>query len=65
MEKSIAKLRTQQAAHLLKALNSVWDSLDKIPSFAGKARFMDKVRRAQVRAHNLHWNLDRDQADLS
>jgi hypothetical protein len=60
MNKATLKRRQQQAAALLKAINRIWDSLDKIPSFNGKAPFMDKVKRAQILAQNLHWNLDHD-----
>jgi hypothetical protein len=60
MNNPTAKKREQQAAALLKAVNNIWDSLDKVPSFTGKARFMDKVNRAKTHAHNLHWDLERD-----
>jgi hypothetical protein len=65
MDTPTLKRRKQQAAHLLRSVNGVWDSLDKIPSFTGKARFMDQVKRAQTHAHNLHWDLERDAGKLS
>lgn len=60
MNKTIGKRRAQQATALFKVIDRIWDSLDKIPSFTGKARFMDKVLNARTHAHNLRWDLDRD-----
>jgi hypothetical protein len=64
MDRPTVKRRKQQAARLLNSVNAVWNSLEKIPSFTGKARFMDQVKRAQTRAHNLHWNLEHDEKKL-
>ncbi len=62
MDKETLKRRVQRAAALLKEIDLVWNSLNEVPSFSGKARFMDKVKRAQTYAHNLHWDLERDLA---
>jgi len=61
MDNTTLKRRKQQAGTPLKVRESAFGtSLDKIPSFTGKARFMDQVKRAQTHAHNLHWDLERD-----
>jgi len=62
MNKATLKRRQQQAAALLKAINRIWNSLDKIPSFTGKARFIDKVIRTRVLTLNLYQNLDHDRS---
>jgi hypothetical protein len=43
---------------LFKLTDNLWNALDKIPSFTGKARFMDKVLKIRTHAHNLRWNLN-------
>lgn len=60
MNRTRLKKREQQAAAVLKAITGIWESFDRVPSFRGKARLADKVKRAQTRAHNLHWDLGRD-----
>jgi hypothetical protein len=55
----IAK-RAQEANALFKLIDRIWDSLEKVPSFTGKARFMDKILNARMHAHNLREGLDRD-----
>jgi hypothetical protein len=52
--------RAKDAAALLKSIERIWAKLPKVPSFNGKARFMDTVLSAQKRAHNLAWDLARD-----
>lgn len=52
--------RAAQAQALLKSVDRLWARLPNIPSFTGKARFMDAVRRTQTLAHNLAWDLARD-----
>jgi len=63
MQKSRIKGRARQAAALFKVIDRIWDSLDKVPSFTGKARFMDKVLNARTHAHNLQWDLARDASE--
>lgn len=63
MNKATIKKRAQQASALFKLIDHIWDSLDKIPSFTGKARFMDKILNARTQAHNLRWDLDRDKSE--
>lgn len=48
------------AKDLLNRLDTIWANLAQIPSYTGKARFMDKVLAAKTLAHNLAWNLERD-----
>jgi hypothetical protein len=58
--KARAKRRAAAARNLEKRLNTIWSNLAKIPSYTGKAPFMDKVKAAHTRAHNLAWELERD-----
>lgn len=60
MDRDTAQRRKKQAAELLRSVKSIINSLQKIPSYNGKARFMDKVFQAEKYAHNLHWDLARD-----
>lgn len=62
MTKNQLKKRGQEAAALFKLIDNIWNSLDKIPSFTGKARFMDKVLKARTHAHNLRYGLEEDLA---
>jgi hypothetical protein len=59
-EKPIAERRAATAAKLEKLANGLIESLEKIPSYTGKARFMDKVISLQHTAHSLAWDLKRD-----
>jgi len=60
LSKTHAKRRAAQAAAVLKGIDRIWNHLPKVPSFTGKARFMDMILRVQTRAHNLSWDLERD-----
>ena len=60
MTKAQAEKRARDAAALFKLIDNIWDSLDKIPSFTGKARFMDRVLRVRTYAHNLSFDLEQD-----
>jgi hypothetical protein len=63
MDKATLKRRVHRADGCLKAINAFCKSLNKIPSFTGKARFVDKVLRAKTYAHNPHWDLEHDLAE--
>lgn len=60
MKKSTLKRRSDAANKLYQKIDAIWESLEKIPSFTGKARFMDRVLRARMHAHNLNFNLKAD-----
>ena len=53
-----AKELATDARALYRLTDNLWNALDKIPSFSGKARFMDKVLKVRTHAHNLRWNLN-------
>lgn len=55
--------RAKEAAAVASAVDSVWDSLDTVPEFNGKAAFMDKIIRAKHRADALAANLGDDGPD--
>jgi hypothetical protein len=57
--------RAKQARALFRLIDGIWNSFDKVPSFTGKARFMDKVLKARTHAHNLRWDLDRDLSEAN
>lgn len=59
-EKPALERRADSAEQIEKLVNGLIESLDKIPSYRGKARFMDKVFKVQTHAHNLAWNLRYD-----
>lgn len=63
MDKNTVIQRAKQATQLDKALKGIRDDMDKIPSFTGKAKFMDKVIKACTHSHNLAWDLNRDRLD--
>lgn len=52
--------RADTAEKLEKRLDRLWKATDKIPSFKGKAPFMDKVLAARNEAHSLAWDLRLD-----
>lgn len=52
--------RADAAEKLEKRLERLFASTDKIPSFKGKAPFMDRINAAKGEAHNLAWELRRD-----
>jgi hypothetical protein len=58
MSKKRVKELAKDARALFRLIDNIWNSVDKIPSFTGKARFMDKILDARTHAHNLRWNLD-------
>jgi hypothetical protein len=60
MRKKHLTERARDAAALFRVIDGIWESLDKVPSFTGKARFMDKVLNARTRAHNLRYGLELD-----
>ena len=53
----IKESQTQRARALHRKLDSIRRDLAKIPSYNGKAAFMDKVIRAQEQAHDLTFSL--------
>ena len=56
--------RADAAEKLEKRLDRLFASTEKIPSFNGKAAFMDKIIAAKGEAHNLAWELRRDAAEM-
>ncbi|MCW1883521.1 hypothetical protein OKA04_02200 [Luteolibacter flavescens] len=55
--------RAELAENIEKRLKSIIADFDKIPSFKGKSRFMDKIFRVNSRAHNLAWDLRYDASE--
>jgi hypothetical protein len=53
MTKAQLEKRARDAASLFRLIDNIWNSLDKVPSFTGKARFMDRVLNVRTHAHNL------------
>jgi len=45
---------------LKKTIDSIWQSMDDIPSYTGKSKLMDKVRDAMFFSQSLHVNLQDD-----
>ena len=64
MNKAALTRRAKSADQLSKQLNLVFKNLDKIPSFTGKAAFMDKVIKAYHMAGSLSVNLKADLEEL-
>lgn len=60
MNKTLLKKRISYARQLNSALISISKDLDKIPSFTGKARFIDKVIKAEKLAGAQKANLEGD-----
>lgn len=56
--------RAKAAARLSKLLEGITNSLEKIPSYTGKARFMDKVIKVRRNAELLAINLKGDVSAL-
>jgi hypothetical protein len=52
--------RAKEAARIKKLVGNLIPALDKIPSYHGKAGFMDRVFMIHTLAHNLAWNLNAD-----
>ncbi len=63
MSKERLKDRATRAAAVERKLTSILNGLDKIPSYTGKARFMDKVISAKRIIGSLAWDLKRDITD--
>jgi hypothetical protein len=59
-ESSKANERAKEVERLVKSVEQIWKGLDKVPSYTGKARFMDLVLKAKKRAQHLAWNLAGD-----
>ena len=55
--------RVESAARLDKLTKGLFESLNSIPSYTGKARFMDKVIKVKGLAHSLAWDLKRDEEE--
>ncbi len=53
-------MRVSAAEKVNKQAEAVWNALDKIPSFTGKAKFMDRVLELKTHNHNLAWELGID-----
>jgi hypothetical protein len=64
MDKWTLKGRCKEAEVISKHLKGVQDRLNDIPSFRGKAAFIDRINRVSMEAHNLSWDLKRDLEDL-
>lgn len=54
--------RAKAAQAVFEAVDAVWRHMDEVPSFTGKAPFMDRVVKARTRAHSLLVNLEMDAA---
>jgi hypothetical protein len=52
--------RADAAEKLEKKLDRLFSSTEKIPSFSGKAAFMDRIKAAKAEAHSLAWDLRQD-----
>ena len=55
--------RAESAARLERLTKGLFESLNSIPPYTGKARFMDKVIKVKGLAHNLAWDLKRDEEE--
>jgi hypothetical protein len=62
MTDELLKKRLKDATSLEKKLSAIHGSLNKVPPFAGKARFMDMVNDANLKAHVMRKNLELDWA---
>lgn len=60
---SRAAQRAKEAARIKNLVGNLIPALDKIPSYPGKAGFMDRVFKIHTLAHNLAWNLNADAAE--
>lgn len=63
MGKPRSKRRADAAIKLERLANGLVKSLERIPSYAGKARFMDKVFKIQREAHSLAFDLRLDEEE--
>ena len=64
MDKWTLKRRCKEAEIISKHLKGIQDRLNDIPSFRGKAAFIDNVIRVSMEAHNLSRDLKWDLEDL-
>ena len=55
--------RADSAVRLERLTMGLFESLNSIPSYTGKARLMDKVIKVKGLAHNLAWDLKRDEEE--
>lgn len=55
--------RALAAVRLEKKLETLLRGLESIPSYKGKAYFVDQVIAAQRQAHSLAWDLARDREE--
>lgn len=55
--------RALAAARLEKKIQTLLRGLESIPSYKGKAYFVDQVIAAQRQAHSLAWDLARDKEE--
>ena len=62
-KKTRCERRAASAARLERLTKGLFESLESIPSYSGKARFMDKVVKVKAVAHNLAWDLKRDEEE--
>ncbi|MDR0532718.1 MAG: hypothetical protein LBH01_02065 [Verrucomicrobiales bacterium] len=60
MDKKLLKCRAKDAAYIEQRLQTAFKNLDKIPSYTGKARFMDIICDALNRSHVLAITLKED-----
>ena len=60
MDKETLERRYKEAKIISKHIEGVWDRLNKVPSFNGKADFMDRINRARIEAIVLRDNLNQD-----
>lgn len=49
--------RAADARALIAVLDRIWGKLKDVPSFTGKAPFMDEITDAKTKAHNLAFDL--------
>ncbi len=55
------KKRAADAAKIKKQVEGVLKAVyEKVPSFTGKARLIDKIENLKTTAHNLDWDLQGD-----
>lgn len=57
------EIRAKDAKQLKKLLTSLYSASFKGLSYTGKARFIDRVKRVEIIAHNLDFGLNADLAE--
>lgn len=57
------KRRLSAAEKVNKQVQAAMKALQKVPSFKGKAGYMDRILRLHAHTHNLAWELERDFSD--